>query len=141
MPDTLILSPAEAKTLEDNRTILELLGFRFEPFGMRTYLVRGTPSVLKDADCEEAVREVLGAVSDESASADPDELSIELTAGVIARAACKTALKANRRLSEEEMNRLVDDLLTKASSLYCPHGRPVVISCTRSDIERRFGRR
>jgi len=141
LPDTLILLPAEAKTLEDNRTILELLGFRFEPFGMRTYLVRGTPSVLKDADCEEAVREVLGAVSDESASADPDELSIELTAGVIARAACKTALKANRRLSEEEMNRLVDDLLTKASSLYCPHGRPVVISCTRSDIERRFGRR
>jgi DNA mismatch repair protein MutL len=141
LPDTLILSPAEAKTLEDNKVTLELLGFRLEPFGMRTYLIRGTPSVLKEADCEDAVREVLSALNDELGAADPGDLSLDLAAGLIAAAACKAALKANQRLSEDEMVRLVDDLLTRATTLYCPHGRPVVISYTRGDIERRFGRR
>ncbi|NLU42493.1 MAG: DNA mismatch repair endonuclease MutL [Firmicutes bacterium] len=141
LPDTLILSPADAKTLDENRGTLERLGFRLEPFGMRTYLVRGTPSVLKDADCEDALREVLSALGDESLIADPGDLSVDLAAGLIARVACKTALRANQTLSQDEMVRLVDDLLTKATSLYCPHGRPVVISYTRSDVERRFGRR
>jgi DNA mismatch repair protein MutL len=141
LPDTLILSPAEAKTLEENKASLERLGFRLEPFGMKTYLVRGTPPVLKDADCEDALREVISALGDESVIADPGDLSVDLAAGLIARVACKTALKANQRLSQDEMVHLVDDLLTKATSLYCPHGRPVVISYTRSDIERRFGRR
>jgi DNA mismatch repair protein MutL len=108
---------------------------------MRTYLIRGTPSVLKEADCEDAVREVLSALNDELGAADPGDLSLDLAAGLIAAAACKAALKANQRLSEDEMVRLVDDLLTRATTLYCPHGRPVVISYTRGDIERRFGRR
>lgn len=141
MPDTIILSPSEAEVIAEHQETLMGLGFRLEPFGMRAYLIRGIPVALDREDGEEALREVLTSLCDESGMPTKGMLSDALVNDLCARLACRSVLKASQRLSHEEMQRLLDDLFTKATSLFCPHGRPVLISYTRGDIERRLGRK
>lgn len=141
MPDTIILSASESEAVAEHEEILMSLGFRLEPFGMRAYLIRAIPAVLDREDGEGALREMLTSLREESGILAQGTLSDALVNDVCARLACRSVVKASHRLSQEEMQRLLKDLFTKATSLYCPHGRPVVISYARDDIERRLGRR
>lgn len=141
LPDTLVLSAAEASAIEENQEILERLGFALEPFGMRTYLIRAVPAILDSDDAADILQDVLSALRDEPAAASADALSRTLVDGLCAHLACKSAVKANHRLSMDEMAGLLEQLFKGASSLYCPHGRPIVATFQRGDIERRVGRK
>jgi len=143
IPDTVILSASENAVVEENRELLAKLGFALEPFGMRVYLIRAVPAILESDDASEVLQEVLSTMRDESAAAGAtsDALSQALVDGVSARLACRSALKANHKLSVEEMSELIRRLVSGASSLYCPHGRPIVATFPREEVERRVGRR
>lgn len=58
----------------------------------------------------------------------------------IATMACKSAVKGNDRLSYEEAAALIDELMTLDNPFNCPHGRPTIVSFTRSDVEKMFKR-
>ena len=58
----------------------------------------------------------------------------------IATMACKAAVKGNMRMSRQEMEALIDELLTLDNPYNCPHGRPTIISMSKQEIEKKFKR-
>jgi DNA mismatch repair protein MutL len=65
---------------------------------------------------------------------------MELFASRLATMACKAAVKGNNRLSTEEADRLIDELLTLENPYHCPHGRPTIISMSKYELEKKFPR-
>ena len=64
----------------------------------------------------------------------------KLRIGRIATCACKAAVKGNTRISREEAEELIGQLLKLDNPFNCPHGRPVIISMTKYELERKFKR-
>ena len=64
----------------------------------------------------------------------------ELLAGKIATAACKAAVKGNNRLSFEEADQLIGQLLGLDNPYHCPHGRPTIVSMSKYELEKKFKR-
>ena len=58
----------------------------------------------------------------------------------IASLSCHAAVKGNHSLSKEEARALIDELMTLENPYHCPHGRPVIISMTKQEIEKKFKR-
>ena len=54
--------------------------------------------------------------------------------------ACKAAVKGNHAMSPQEADKLIDELLTLENPYNCPHGRPTIISMTKTEIEKKFKR-
>ena len=67
---------------------------------------------------------------------DPNGLRDELLHSI----ACKSAIKAGWQTSDEELRRLVQEVLTRDDIKYCPHGRPVCVTLTKRQLEKQFKR-
>lgn len=111
------------------------LGFMIEEFGGNDYAVRGVPLDLYGYEEKEFFREILDELADESVTGTPESIRIR-----IATMACKAAVKGNMRLSRDEAEQLIDELLTLDNPYHCPHGRPTVISMTKYELEKKFKR-
>jgi DNA mismatch repair protein MutL len=120
--ETVELTAEEAAWLEDSLPLFSRLGFRLEPFGSYTFIVRAVPAVV--------LRQ------------EPLELLLELVAegckGV--RMACQIAIKAGQRLGREEIAALLQQLDGLDHCSTCPHGRPLWWKLTMGEVERMFGR-
>ena len=68
--------------------------------------------------------------------ADPDSLRDDLLHTI----ACKSAIKAGWQTSDEELRRLVQEVLSRDDIKYCPHGRPVCVTLTKRQLEKQFKR-
>ena len=104
-----------------------------EPFGGKTFLIRGLPVVLKEADVREIFNEIL-------AHTNKANRELLLQEEDIIKISCKKAVKANDKLSQQEIRGLLKDLEQKRIPLTCPHGRPIMISMSRYELEKRFKR-
>lgn len=133
-PLILSLSGREQEILARYREAFEKLGFELEYFGGSEITIRSAPAELFGSTIREMFLEVL------------DELS---TTGVgraksieerIATMACKAAVKGNRTMSVQEMEELLDELLTLNNPYFCPHGRPTILSFTKQELEKKFKR-
>ena len=133
-PLVLRLTPSEAKTLEENRELVERAGFAVEPFGGDSYSVRSIPTVLGVAQGEGALRNILGELAQM-----PSHRRLGLD--IIWRVACHTAVRAGETLSNAQMRQLVSDLLRTESPYTCEHGRPTIIILSPADLEKLFKRR
>ncbi len=134
-PLLLTVSLQEEELLTRYLSEFERLGFVIEPFGGKEYAVRAVPDNLYGLDGEELLKELvdeLGNVTDQDTP--------ELVAEKIASMSCKAAVKGNQRLSRAEVDRLIDDLLMLENPYFCPHGRPVIVSMTKQEIEKKFKR-
>ena len=58
----------------------------------------------------------------------------------LATMGCKVAVKGNQKISFEEAQHLIEDLLTLENPYTCPHGRPTIIKLTKQDLEKKFKR-
>jgi len=135
VPLTLSLGQAQAAFVEANLGVLRRAGFELEPFGRNTFLVRAVPTILAERDYEQVLRDLLDElVVSEKLGAD------ELFHEVLATIACKAAIKAGDVLTQEEMQQLLDDLLTLDNPALCPHGQPILIALTKAELDRRFER-
>jgi DNA mismatch repair protein MutL len=135
VPFTLSLGQAQAAFVEANLGVLRRAGFELEPFGRNTFLVRAVPTILAERDYEQVLRDLLDElVVSEKLGAD------ELFHEVLATIACKAAIKAGDVLTQEEMQQLLDDLLTLDNPALCPHGQPILIALTKAELDRRFER-
>lgn len=111
------------------------LGFEIEAFGGNEYAVRGVPMDLYGYTEESFFYEILDELAAEAVTGTPEGIRIR-----IATMACKAAVKGNMRLSRQEMEVLLDELLTLDNPYNCPHGRPTIISMSKYEIEKKFKR-
>lgn len=135
VPFTLNLGQAQAVFVESNLKVLRLAGFELEPFGKNTFLVRAVPAAIAQHDYEQLLQDLI----DELTAGEVLSTG-ELFRDILATVACKAAIKAGDILSHEEMERLLDDLLSLENPTLCPHGQPVIIAITKSELDRRFER-
>ena len=129
------LNLQEEALLETNRKYFEDFGFEIEPFGGKEYCINAVPTNLYGLDEEELFLEMLDNLASEK---DKDPLGI--LASRLATMACKAAVKGNHQMSVQEANMLIDELLTLDNPYHCPHGRPTIISMTKTELEKKFKR-
>lgn len=111
------------------------LGFEIEAFGGSEYAIRGVPMDLYGYTEETFFYEILDELAAESVTGTPESIRIR-----IATMACKAAVKGNMRISRQEMEALLDELLTLDNPYNCPHGRPTIISMSKYELEKKFKR-
>jgi len=135
-PATLQLTPQAARLLEEQLPVLDQWGFRVEPFGPNTFLVRSIPALLGSSDPAVALQVLV-----EDLEEDETPLQPEIEARIIARICKRTAVKAGQVLTLQEQIALLEGLESCQSPRTCPHGRPTMIHLSVDLLERQFGRR
>ncbi|MBO4608688.1 MAG: DNA mismatch repair endonuclease MutL [Lachnospiraceae bacterium] len=136
MPPVVVsLSATEESVLIDNKEAFERAGFEVENFGGSEYALRGVPVDLFG----HSEKELFLAVLDEM-STNPGLGTFKTIDEKIAGMACKASIKGGDRIGIEQAEKLIDELLTLDNPYNCPHGRPTIISITRTEMEKKFKR-
>lgn len=136
LPDVITLTHKEMDIAKENMSIFEKAGFSLEEFGENTIKLTGVPDVCIDLDTKELFLETLDEINTVARTAKQEKEE-----KFIATVACKSAVKANMALTREEVEQLMEQLLSLPNPFTCPHGRPTVIKMTKYDIERKFARK
>ena len=129
------LNMQEEEVLNANKDYFEQFGFEIEHFGGREYCISAVPSNLYGLTEEELFLEML-----DHLDSDNSKDALDIFASRLATMACKAAVKGNNRLSMEEAEKLLDELMTLENPYHCPHGRPTIISMTKTEMEKKFKR-
>ena len=129
------VTPQDAAKIETYAEEIKAAGFDIEPFGDHTYQIRAVPNVLGVPQSRSAFLEMVDHLG---------ELRVLSTQqkrrDAILQMACKKAIKGGDKLTMEEIKPLLADMLASNAPPTCPHGRPLVITLSRSEIEKRFRR-
>lgn len=136
LPDLITLTHKEMDIAKDNMAIFEKAGFVLEEFGENTIKLSGVPEICLNLDTRELFLETLDEINTVARTAKQ-----EIEERFLATVACKAAVKAGMTLTEEEVNKLLNELLKLPNPFTCPHGRPTAIKMTRYDLERKFSRK
>jgi DNA mismatch repair protein MutL len=134
VPIQLRVSTREADLAEARADAFERLGVELRRQGPETLSVRRVPALLKDADVEALVRDVLSDFAEAGTSRRIEETGHEL----LATMACHGSVRANRRLTLEEMNALLRDMERTERSDQCNHGRPTWTQLGLEELDRLF---
>ena len=129
------VTPQERDRLEQYRAEIEAAGFAFEPFGEDTYQIRAVPVVLGEPQARAAFVEMLDRLGELRVLA-----TRERRREAILQMACKRAVKGGDALTQEEIASLIRQMEETDAPPTCPHGRPLVVRLTRSELEKRFRR-
>lgn len=135
-PIILNLSMQEEQVLKEHIDVFTRIGFEIEPFGQESYAVRAVPDNLFSIAKKELLMEMLDQMMDGLTTSMTPELIDEK----IASMSCKAAVKGNNRLSAQEVNTLIGELLELENPYHCPHGRPTIISMSKRELEKKFKR-
>ncbi len=129
------LSHAEYQIIEDNIETLLSMGFDIEPFGALTLKVSAIPVYLEGVSVSVMIHDIAEELTG----------SIKLERSIlpekIAKAACKRAVKGTWKLPPDAVDAIVNEIIEDGSIPNCPHGRPVAIAITKSQLEKGFKRR
>ena len=134
-PMVISLTRAEEAILEEFKSEFERIGFTIEPYGGREYAISETPANLYGINEKELFLEMLSDLEDRG-SMQPSEL----IASKLASMSCKAAIKGGQKISFQEADALVSQLLTLENPYACPHGRPTIITMTKYELEKKFKR-
>jgi len=135
LPEIVNVNALEKNYIEDNLDNLNSLGFDISLFGENCYKISAVPLLLSNIDIKQFWAELLGELKDLSKKHITDFIKDRL-----ASCACKHAVKAGNVLSEQEIKILLHDLSNDKIALHCPHGRPIVVRVSKSEIEKWFKR-
>jgi len=136
MPPVIVsLTGQEEAILKEYLDIFHSLGFEIESFGGSEYALRSVPVDLYGCGEREMFLDVLEELCSGSSRKSPRVVEEK-----IASMACKAAVKGNRRISLAEAEKLIDELLTLDHPYNCPHGRPVIITMSKAEMEKKFKR-
>lgn len=140
-PPLLDLAPAERLRLLELAPSLDDCGFGVASLSGNTLALTAVPAILTAEEAERLLR-ALAAEPSEGGEGDlAADLRRRILDSLAASMACKSAVKMHHPLSPLEMEALVAELFVADQPYACPHGRPIVLQMTDSDLERRFGRR
>ncbi len=134
-PVIISLTGQEALVLQENMDAFTSLGFEIEEFGGNEYALRSVPADLYGCSERQMFLEVLDGLTEGAPTGNLKSVEEK-----IASMSCKAAVKGNHRLTPAEAEKLVDELLTLDNPYNCPHGRPTIISMTKTELEKKFKR-
>jgi DNA mismatch repair protein MutL len=136
IPATFVATLAEVAAAEEHAATLFALGLDVAPLTATTLAVRSRPAALADADPAALARSVLAELAQHGASRVVERTRDEL----LSTMACHAAVRANRRLTVEEMNSLLRDMEATERSDQCNHGRPTWRQVTLAELDTLFMR-
>ncbi len=136
IPATFAATPQEVATAELHADTLTTLGLEVTPFSPRTLAVRAVPVSLAQGDATELARIVLAELAQHDASTVIERAQNEL----LSTMACHGAVRANRRLTIDEMNALLRQMEATERSDQCNHGRPTWRQMTVRELDALFMR-
>lgn len=134
VPVTVELTPGEHAAYLENAEGLSNLGFEIEEFGASTLLVRATPEALDADELQNLVIELIDKLS------AGDQPISEKNERALYTIACKAAVKANHRYSVKELETLLGAVFELEGINTCPHGRPIIVTMTKKELEKEFKR-
>ena len=134
VPIIVSVTKREQALLEENREMLESIGLVVEPFGAQEVALRSVPMVLGHHEGAAFLRDAI------------EELENGKTPGAekkraeILQMACKHAVKGGEPLPESQLRALVEEMIDRKVTPTCPHGRPLVVSISHTELDRKFKR-
>jgi DNA mismatch repair protein MutL len=134
VPVTIAVAENEADLVERSSRDIEALGLAVHRAGPTTLVVREVPALLKDADVESLLRDLLSDIGEAGSSSRFEDASDEF----LATMACHHSVRANRRLSLDEMNALLREMETTERADQCNHGRPTWTAISLAELDRLF---
>jgi DNA mismatch repair protein MutL len=134
LPISLSLSKKEADFAEAHSGEFQQLGFELDRIGLDKLTIRAVPSLLKEADAERLVKDVLADFIEQGSS----QRIQQATQVILATMACHGAVRANRKLSIPEMNALLRDMERTERSSQCNHGRPTWLAFNLEQLDKLF---
>ena len=134
-PLVLHLTQKEEAALEEYHTYFESIGFIREDFGSHSIAMRQMPVELYGKSEKRFFEEILDELVENGCKGTPEVIQEK-----IASMACKSAVKGNQSMNTAEMNTLLEQLFTLENPYHCPHGRPTIISMSKTDLEKKFKR-
>ena len=135
VPFVLDYPNSDALKLKEKKQLLEEAGIYLEEFGQNSFIVRAHPTWYPSGEEEAIIREMIDMLLT-TGSVSVKKFR-EATAIMMS---CKRSIKANHYLNEAQARVLLKDLAQCENPFNCPHGRPVLIHFTNSDMERMFKR-
>lgn len=136
IPESFQLTDAQADAIKANAELFDKLGIEIAPFGPKTYAIQAFPTLLAKASPLDFAKDLIDLLTDKGLGLDAEELLDE----VLKMAACKAAIKASTKLTDNEIEQLLADKGKIEYASRCPHGRPAVIKFTLSELEKQFKR-
>ena len=135
----------ETAAIENNLELFNELGFSMELSGENEFRLKSVPVDAANADASSMLREIISSLPENDFPAQVDEsrraeIAANIRRTVIAIASCRGAIKAGQKLSQREMEILLNDLSNTPHPHTCPHGRPTIIKFTRADLAKMFKR-
>jgi DNA mismatch repair protein MutL len=128
------LNATESQFISSNLQVLRSMGFDIEPFGMNAYRIKAIPADLQDINLQQFFADLLSDIN------SLKEITLEnVLKEKIATMACKHAVKGGMDLTEQEREKLFE-MVKDNLGLKCPHGRPICVKLTKTQIERMFKR-
>jgi DNA mismatch repair protein MutL len=136
VPMTLSVSSKEAQLVEDQAEVFSRLGFDVDRIADESIKVRQLPVMLSSSNIETLLRDVL---SDLLTHGSSSRIQQEINE-ILSTMACHGSVRANRKLTIEEMNALLRDMEITERSGQCNHGRPTWIQLTIAELDKLFMR-
>ncbi|MDE2388994.1 MAG: DNA mismatch repair endonuclease MutL, partial [Betaproteobacteria bacterium] len=136
IPVTFHASELEVATTEENQAALTQLGFDIASLSPTTLAVRAVPATLKDAGIAQLARDLLQEIREYGAS----QILTAKRNEILATMACHGAIRANRKLTIEEMNALLRDMEQTERAGQCNHGRPTWFETSLAELDKLFMR-
>ena len=133
-PLILHLSAREMALVQENQEVLSEAGYTVEPFGELDIQVRAVPYLLGRAELRPVFMELINSLNRLKNAA------LDMRRAEIMQMACKSAVKAGDRLSDSEVEVLIQKMLVTDAPPTCPHGRPVMKAISRRELEKMFKR-
>ena len=134
VPVIVNVTKQEQRILEDNREALESVGMIVEAFGERDVAIRTIPMILGEIQTKDFLADIISELEN---GKDP---AFEKKRTALLQTACKHAVKGGEALSEDDLRSLLDSMIEQKVTPTCPHGRPLVVTISHRELDRKFKR-
>lgn len=134
-PIVISVNPRQQQILKEHYDFFESMGFQMETFGGNEYMLRAVPLETYGLAAQDIFIDFVDSLLE-----DGTNLNMDLFIYKIATMACKAAVKGNMKLTTQEADALIDQLLQLENPYNCPHGRPTIITMTETELEKKFRR-
>ncbi|MFH1612317.1 MAG: hypothetical protein ABIB46_01075 [bacterium] len=108
-------------------------GFEIENFGNKSFVIRSVPDLLKNCNYKEIIEKMIENLIDKKTN----EKNVE---EILILISCYSSIRKGQKLTNEEMQKIIKDLLKTENPFTCPHGRPTMIKLLFTELEKKFKR-
>lgn len=134
VPYVVGVTKKEMALIAENREALESVGLMVEPFGEKDIAIRTIPVVLGEAETADFIRDVINDLEEGRG------ITFENKRAALLQSACKHAVKGGEALTEDQLRSLLDEMISRKVTPTCPHGRPLVVSISHRELDKKFKR-